>query len=66
MKLAVEVPAASALRLTEIAEVLASGLMRALARKSSRIFEPTKECSLDISVAKSAHPTRKNGRGTDD
>jgi hypothetical protein len=42
----------------EIADLLALGLMRAAARKSSRISPHTGESSLDLTPAKSGHPTR--------
>lgn len=41
----------------EIAEILAAGLMRAEARKSSRNSSALGESSLDFTPAKSGHPT---------
>jgi hypothetical protein len=43
--------------LAEVAEILAAGLMRALARKSSGNGRSTGESSLDFSAIKSGHPT---------
>lgn len=43
--------------LTEIAEILAAGLMRLVARKSSAISAVTGESSLDLSAAESGDPT---------
>lgn len=42
----------------EVAEILAAGLMRAIARKSSRISPPPRESSLDFTPTESGHPTR--------
>ncbi len=44
-------------RLGEIADVLAAGLMRVLARKSSGKSNQTRDCSLDFSATESGHPT---------
>jgi hypothetical protein len=43
-------------RLSEIAEILAAGLMRLMARKSSPISAEPGESSLDLSAAESGHP----------
>jgi hypothetical protein len=50
-------PQTSAERLTDIAEILAIGLMRLVARKSSPILANSGESSLDFSAIKSGHPT---------
>jgi hypothetical protein len=42
----------------EVAEILAAGLMRAIARKSSRISPPAGESSLDFTPIESGHPTQ--------
>ncbi len=47
-------PTASA-HLAEIADILAAGLMRSVARKSSQISPVSAENSLDISPTKSGH-----------
>jgi hypothetical protein len=52
--------------LAEVAEILAAGLMRALARKSSGNGRSTGESSLDFSAIKSGHPTPGGGGGSDD
>lgn len=44
-------------KLIEIAEILAAGLMRALARKSSQISPRIGESPLDFSAPESGHPT---------
>jgi hypothetical protein len=41
--------------LAEIADILAAGVMRALARKSSGNKRPIRECSLDFSLTESGH-----------
>jgi hypothetical protein len=51
------IPQTSAQRLAEIAEILAVGLMRLVARKSSPISAENGESSLDFSATESAHPT---------
>jgi len=53
-------------RLGEIADVLAIGLMRVLARKSSGKSNQTRDCSLDFSTTESGHPTPVSGRMMDD
>jgi len=45
-------------RLSELSEILAAGLMRAAARKSSRFSPPAGESSLDFMGAESGHPTQ--------
>jgi hypothetical protein len=52
-------------RVAEIGEILAAGLMRALARKSSQIPPSSGETSLDISPAKSGHPASAEEKQTD-
>jgi hypothetical protein len=52
-------------RLAEIAEILAAGLMRALAKKSSQISPFTGETSLDISPSKSGHRAPAEEKQTD-
>ncbi len=44
-------------RLAEIAEILAAGLMRLIAQKSSQISADPRESSLDFSATESGHPT---------
>jgi hypothetical protein len=43
-------------RLNEIAEILALGLQRLLARQSSRLSADIRESSLDIPPHRSGHP----------
>jgi hypothetical protein len=50
----------------EIAEILAIGLMRLLARKSSPFSADGQESSLHISPAKSGHPDLVVRREPDD
>jgi hypothetical protein len=50
----------------EIANILAAGLMRLLARKSSQIRAFAAENSLDISTGESGHPARCERRTGDD
>ena len=52
-------------RVSEIAEILAAGLMRLEARKSSQISADTGESSLDFSPAESGHPTPVDRRNSD-
>jgi hypothetical protein len=52
-------------RIAEISEVLAAGLSRILARKSSGLVAEGGESSLDISPVQSGHPTRENRRNPD-
>lgn len=52
--------------LREIAEILATGLMRLRARKSSAISADSEESSLHISPAKSGHPDPVTRRNRDD
>ena len=54
---AAKFPQTSSKHLTEIAEILAAGLMRLMARKSSPISADLGESSLDLSAAESGHPT---------
>jgi hypothetical protein len=51
-------------RIAEIAEILASGLMRLLARKSSHLSRDHGESSLDFSPDQRghAHPEEREGR----
>ena len=41
---------------SEVAEILALGLVRLLARKSSELLKTSGETSLDFSVPQSGHP----------
>ena len=52
-------------RIGEIAEILAAGLMRLMARKSSPISADPGESSLDLSAAESGHPTPVERRISD-
>jgi hypothetical protein len=52
-------------RIGEIAEILAAGLMRLMARKSSPISADPGESSLDLSAAESGHPTPVERRKSD-
>jgi hypothetical protein len=49
----------------EIAEILAAGLMRVLARKSSGVCTASGESPLDIPATKSGHPTPETRRMSD-
>jgi hypothetical protein len=49
-------------RLDEIAEILAAGLVRLRARKSSQISAHSGESSLDCAADQSGHPNLLNGR----
>ena len=51
--------------LDEIAEILAAGLMRVVAQKSSPISADTEESSLDFSATESGHPTPVERRISD-
>jgi len=51
--------------INEIAEVLAVGLMRLQARKSSQISANTEESSLDFTASESGHPTPETRRKSD-
>ena len=52
-------------RLIELSEILAAGLMRVVARKSSLIRASTGESSLDISPDQSGHPNPMDRRMSD-
>jgi hypothetical protein len=52
-------------QIPEIAEILATGLGRLLAKKSSGKPAKTGEGSLDFSAAESGHPTPVDGRFAD-
>jgi len=52
-------------RLVEIAEILAAGLMRVHARKSSPIPATGGDIPLDISATESGHPTPATRRVAD-
>lgn len=52
-------------RLSEIAEILAGGLMRLVVRKSSPISTDIGESSLDFSATESGHPTPVDRRISD-
>jgi hypothetical protein len=58
-------PENSAKHLSEISEILAAGLMRLMARKSSQISTDTGDVSLDFSATESAHPTSVDRRISD-
>ena len=62
---AAKIPQTSSKHLTEIAEILAAGLMRLMARKSSPISADIGEVSLDFSATKSGHPTTVDRRISD-
>lgn len=55
-----ELPVAE--RITEIAEILATGLMRLEARKSSSLCADGAENLLDCAGPQSGHPERKSRR----
>ena len=65
MTAAPELSQSSTERLSEIAEILAAGLMRLMARKSSQISTDTGDVSLDFSATESAHPTSVDRRISD-
>jgi hypothetical protein len=48
-------------RLSEIAEILAAGLMRLQARQSSRLSADRGECSVDCAAQQSGHPNVLKG-----
>jgi hypothetical protein len=50
--------------ISEIGEILAAGLMRLEARKSSQTSAASGESSLDISPAESGHPEQSNSEKT--
>lgn len=52
-------------RISEVAEILALGLMRLLARKSSELSPAAGETSLDFPGQQSGHPTPLEGRKAD-
>jgi hypothetical protein len=62
---AAKIPQSSAERIAEIAEILAAGLMRLVARKSSEISADPGECSLDLPATESGHPTPVDRRKSD-
>lgn len=45
-------------RVAEVGAILAAGLMRAVARKSSQISAQIGESSLDFTATESGHPTQ--------
>jgi hypothetical protein len=53
------------IRLSEIAEILAAGLIRALARKSSEVCVRSGENPLHIPPGQSGHPDPKDRRTPD-
>jgi hypothetical protein len=65
MTAAPELSQSSTERLSEIANILAAGLMRLVARKSSPIFADTGDSSLDFSATESGHPTPAKRRISD-
>ena len=48
-------------RLDEVAEILAAGLSRLIAKQSSRISADRRESSLDCTGQQSGHPNALNG-----
>jgi hypothetical protein len=48
-------------RLDEVAEILAAGLSRLVARQSSRLSADVGESSLDCPADQSGHPNALNG-----
>jgi hypothetical protein len=54
-------PHSSADAIIELAEILATGLMRLQARKSSEVCSDSGESSLHISAGKSGHPNSTKG-----
>jgi hypothetical protein len=48
-------------RLDEVAEILAAGLQRLIARQSSRISADRRESSLDCAGGQSGHPNVLDG-----
>jgi hypothetical protein len=56
--------ARAAERIDEISEILAAGVMRLMALKSSQISQSIKENSLDILAAESGHASRRRIRNT--
>lgn len=48
-------------RLDEVAEILATGLSRLIARQSSRLSADAGESSLDCAADQSGHPNALNG-----
>jgi hypothetical protein len=48
-------------RLDEVAEILAAGLQRLLARQSSRLSADRRESSLDCTGEQSGHPNALKG-----
>ena len=52
-------------RLKELAEILAAGLMRVAARKSSEVCADSGESSLHFSPTQSGHPTQSSRRISD-
>ena len=52
-------------RISDIAEILAAGLMRVASRKSSQICGAVGESLLDLSAAESSHPTPTERRISD-
>jgi hypothetical protein len=52
-------------RITEIAEILAAGLMRLRARESSHISADCGESFLDCGAHQSGHPAPPEGRMSD-
>jgi hypothetical protein len=60
-----DVPVPANKRLLEIAKILAAGLMRLQARKSSPISPACEESSLDFLASESGHPPPENGGMSD-
>lgn len=61
-----DMSAISSQPLAEVAEILAMGLMRLQARKSSAIFARSKESLLHNLPAKSGHPVPAAGKNADE
>ncbi|OAN46093.1 hypothetical protein A6A05_16485 [Magnetospirillum moscoviense] len=49
-------------RLDEIAEILAAGAMRLMARKSTRLSADAGDCSVDFTANQSVHGSDRNCR----
>jgi hypothetical protein len=58
-----KLPQNCAERLADIAEILAAGLMRLIARKSSSLCSPNGETSLDFTAHQSSHAGAPNIEG---
>jgi hypothetical protein len=65
MRAAVVLPVTPEERLSEVAEILAAGLMRVAARKSSEVCAVSGESSLHILPDQSGHPAPVTRRLSD-